>query len=150
MVSQGKYPEKLQDLVDTLGLVDRSGRIQLLIDIAGRFREVPEDVASRPFSDQHKVPACESEAYVWTQKTADGRPRFFFAVENPQGISAKAMAVILDESLSGEDPKEVAKVPGDVVYDIFGSELSMGKSMGLMGMVSMVSLSAKQLTEGGP
>ena len=144
------YPEKLRDLVETLALVDRSGRIQLLIDIAERFRGVPAEIAERPFPEANKVPACESEAYVWTERLADGRPKFYFAVENPQGISAKAMAVILDESLSGEDPREVAGVSGDVVYDIFGRELSMGKSMGLMGMVSMVSLSAKRLVEGNP
>lgn len=141
------YPQKLQDLVDTLGMVDRSERIQLLIDIAERFREVPESVAQRPFSDERKVPGCESEAYVWVGKD-DGKPKFYFAVENPQGISAKAMAAILDETLSGEDPQVVASVSGDVVYEIFGRELSMGKSMGLMGMVSMVTLSAKALAQG--
>jgi hypothetical protein len=30
------------------------------------------------------------------------------------------------------------------VYQVFGRELSMGKSMGLMGMVSMVANTAKQ------
>ena len=142
-----QYPEKLQDLLDTLSLMDRTGRIQLLIDIAERFESVPSDVAERPFADEHKVPACESEAYVWVRRLEDSRPKFYFAVENPQGISAKAMAVILDESLSGQDPKDIAQVSSDVVYEVFGRELSMGKSMGLMGMVSMVTLSAKKLLE---
>jgi hypothetical protein len=35
-------------------------------------------------------------------------------------------------------------VPQDIVYRIFGRELSMGKSMGLMGMVSMVTNLAKR------
>ena len=143
------YPQKLQDLVDTLGMVDRSERIQLLIDIAERFREVPESVATRPFADERKVPGCESEAYVWASKDGDGRPEFYFAVENPQGISAKAMAVILGDTLSGEDAATVAGLSGDLVYEIFGRELSMGKSMGLMGMVSMVTLSAKAMAQGG-
>jgi cysteine desulfuration protein SufE len=38
----------------------------------------------------------------------------------------------------------VAKVPGEIVYEIFGNELSMGKSMGLMGIVSMVQNFAKR------
>lgn len=144
-----QYPEKLKDLLDTLALMDRAGRIQLLIDIAERFEDVPAKVAERPFGEEHKVPACESEAYVWVQRLENGRPKFYFAVENPQGISAKAMAVILDDSLSGQDPKEIAGVSSDVVYEVFGRELSMGKSMGLMGMVSMVTLSAKKLLEPG-
>ncbi|MDA8019090.1 MAG: SufE family protein [Thermoanaerobaculia bacterium] len=138
------YPADLRDLVSMLQILDRSDRIQMLIDIAGRFREVPEDIARRPYSDQHKVPACESEAYVWAERGDDADTfTFHFAVDNPQGISAKAMAVILGEHLSGRPVTEVASVSGDLVYDVFGRELSMGKSMGLMGMVSMVTQSAK-------
>ena len=130
--------------MDLLSLVGgRSERIQVLIDTAERFREVPERIARRPFPEDHKVPACESEAYVWAEPLADGTLKFHFAVENPQGISARAMAVILDETLSGQPPEEVAKVSGEVIYDVFGRELSMGKSMGLMGMVAMVARSAK-------
>jgi len=140
------YPPKLAELVETLALLpDRRARIDLLIDIADRFREVPADIARRPYPRDHQVPACESEAYLWAKKVANRRLKLHFAVENPQGISAKAMAVILDESLSGAPLEEVAAVSGDVVYEVFGRELSMGKSMGLMGMVAMVQSSAKQL-----
>jgi cysteine desulfuration protein SufE len=147
----GPYPPKLAELVDTLALVpDRMARIDFLIGLADRFREVPERIARRPFPDDHQVPACESEAYLWAEKTSGGRLKFHFAVENPQGISAKAMAVILDESLSGEPLADVAGVSGDVVYDVFGRELSMGKSMGLMSMVAMVQRSAQRLWEESP
>lgn len=138
-------PPKLAETLDLLAMVpDRDERIQLLIDTADRFHEVPAAVAQRPFSCDNRVPSCESEAFVWAQPQADGSLRFFFAVENPQGISAKAMAVILDETLSGAPPEAVAQVPDDVVYDIFGRELSMGKSMGLMAMVAMVRASARK------
>ena len=58
--------------------------------------------------------------------------------------SAKALAVILGESLSGAPLDQVAQVSQDVVHRIFGDELSMGKSMGLMGMVSMIRNAARQ------
>ena len=139
------YPPKLAALVETLAMVpDRMDRIDFLISISDRFQEVPEHVAQRPFPEDRKVPACESEAYLWAERQAEGTLKFHFAVENPQGISAKAMAVILDESLSGEPPALYESLPGEVVYEIFGRELSMGKSMGLMGMVSMVTASAKK------
>lgn len=134
-----ELPEKLARTLEALSLVsDRTERIQMLIDIAERFKEVPPRVASRPFPQEHLVPACESEAYVWGEARPDGTLDFHFAVENPQGISAKALAVILGDTLSGQPPAQVAEVPQDVVYRVFGPELSMGKSMGLMGMVSMV------------
>lgn len=140
-----EIPEKLSNTLETLDLVsDRSERIQLLIDIAERFKEVSPRLAQRPFGEDHRVPACESEAYVWGEPRQDGTLDFHFAVENPQGISAKAMAVLLGDSLSGAPPEQVAAVPQDIVYRVFGRELSMGKSMGLMGMVSMVNNLAKK------
>jgi len=141
-------PEKLTDTLDALSMVsDRGERIQLLIDTAGRFREVPPSLAQRPFGEEHRVPACESEAYVFSQERPDGSLDYYFAVENPQGISAKAMAVILGEALSGAPPEQVAEVPQDIVYQVFGRELSMGKSMGLMGIVGMVSALAKRQSD---
>ena len=140
-----EIPEKLANTLDALSMIpDRNERIQLLIDIAGKFQEVPAQVAARPFPEENRVPACESEAFVWAQRRPDGKLDFHFAVENPQGISAKAMAVILKDSLSGQPLEQVASVPQDIVYQVFGKELSMGKSMGLMGMVGMVSTLAKK------
>lgn len=145
-----QYPSRLADLVSLLRDLDRSSRIDCLISIADRFQEVPERVAIRPFPAEHKVPACESEAFLWAEPIEGGRLKFHFAVENPQGISAKAMAVILDDGLSGEAPEAVLSVDGELVYEIFGRELSMGKSMGLMGMVSMVQNSARRLLDRKP
>lgn len=143
-----EIPKKLANTLDALSMVpDRNERIQLLIDIAGKFQEVPPQVAARPFPEENRVPACESEAFVWAERRPDGRLDYHFAVENPQGISAKAMAVILKDSLSGQPLDQVAAVPQDVVYQVFGKELSMGKSMGLMGMVGMVSTLAKRARE---
>jgi cysteine desulfuration protein SufE len=143
-----EMPEKLKETLETIALVpDRADRIQLLIDIAGRYQEVPPRIATRPFPEESRVPACESEAYVFEEDLPDGRLDFHFAVENPQGVSAKAMAVILDEGLSGATPEEIAAVPQDIVYQIFGNELSMGKSMGLMGMVNMVRAAGRRRVE---
>jgi len=138
-------PAKLAELLGTLDVVgDRSQRIQLLIDIAAGFAEVPARLATRPFGEEHRVPACESEAFVWAEPRADGTLDFHFAVENPQGISARALATILRDTVSGAPLDEVAGLSGDLVYRVFGRELSMGKSMGLMGMVTMV----RQYAEG--
>lgn len=141
-----EVPERLAETLELLDLVpDRTERIQLLIDLSDRFTEVPPRIARRPFPEEHRVPACESEAFVWSEERPDGTLDFHFAVENPQGISARSLAVILDEGLSGAPLEQVAAVPQDLIYHVFGNELSMGKSMGLMGMVSMVTAAARKL-----
>jgi cysteine desulfuration protein SufE len=140
-----EHPEKLQRFLETLRLIeDRDDRIELLIGVADRFRGVPAELATRPYPTDHLVPNCESEAYFWAADRPDGSMKLHFAVENPQGISAKAMAVILEDTLSGAPIEEIARVSSDIPYEIFGRELSMGKSMGLMGMVAMVQRAARQ------
>ena len=137
-------PERLERWLATLETLDRSDRMQMLIDVAGRFPRVPPRIAQRPYPAEYRVPGCESDAYVWSEPKADGTLTYYFAVENPQGISAMALAAILGDALSGVRLEEVAAVPADVVYRIFGRELSMGKSLGLMGMVNMVRAAARQ------
>lgn len=134
-----EYPRKLQELLEDFeSIVDRNERVEMLIDFADRFAEVPPHIATRPFPEDHRVPHCESEAYVWAEELPDGTLKYYFAVENPQGLSAKALSAILDETLSGAPLEQVVQVPEDIVYRIFGRELSMGKGLGLTGILGMV------------
>ncbi len=138
-MSDPPLPARLAEIVEVFDLLDdRSQRIQLLMDYSARFTEVPERIATRPFDETHRVPACESEAFVWAEPRPDGTLDFHFAVENPQGISARALAVILGDSASGAPLSEIAMLDDNLIYRIFGRELSMGKSMGLTGIVAMV------------
>jgi len=141
----------LDRLLDHLRLIeDRAERIELLIDIADRFRGVPESIARRPYPSDRLVPGCESEAYFWAEESSppSGSFRIHFAVENPQGISARAMAVILDECLSGRPLAELVGLSTDLPMEIFGNELSLGKDMGLSGMVGMVRRTAEARMQG--
>jgi len=126
------------------GITDPAERASVLISFADQFREVPPEVATRPFPRSHQVPQCESDAYAWALRRPDGTLKLYFAVENPSGISARALAVILDKSLSGRPPAEVARVSPDIVERIFRQNISMGKGMGLMSMVLAVQALARQ------
>lgn len=132
-------PPKLQAVLDTFAeFPDPADRVNLLLSYADTFKEVPVAIAARPFAKDHLVPHCESEAYVWALMQPDGTMKLYFAVENPSGISAKALAAILDKSLSGLPPAEIAEVTPDIVEHIFRQNISMGKGLGLMSMVQAV------------
>lgn len=124
---------------------ERTERIQALLSMADRYQPVPESIATKPYPEEKKAPACESEAYVWVLRDENGTMQLHFAVENPQGMSARVLAVILKEGLSGRAPEEAKAVPEDLVYDIFGKELSMGKTAGLMGMIQQVKAQAARV-----
>lgn len=139
------YPERLQALLDVFaGVTDTHERTQLLIDFARRFKDVPPEVATRPFGIDHLVKHCESEAYAWAVPNADGTLKLHFAVENPSGVSAKALAAVLDKALSGLPAAEIAKVDPEIVEKLFRQNISMGKGMGLMSMVLTVQALAKR------
>jgi sulfur transfer protein SufE len=75
---------------------------------------------------------------VWASKQPDGTLKLYFAVENPSGVSARALAAILDRTLSGLSPRQIAEVTPDIVERIFRQNISMGKGLGLMSMVQAV------------
>ena len=145
------YPEKLAEIIEDFTFItDRNERAAYLIEVADRFKavKVTPDIATPPYDDANKVPACESEAYVWSFDNPDGTLQFRFDVLNPQGLSAMAMSVILGEACSGVPLEQVASVQTSVVFDIFGKEISMGKGQGLMGIVAMVQHAAQQRLAG--
>jgi len=144
------YPPRLAELIDALSaFTDPADRSAVLIDFADKFQEVPPSVASRPFPARHLVPQCESEAYAWAVPQDDGTLRLYFAVENPSGVSARALAVILDRTLSGLPPDVIARVPTEVVERIFRQNISMGKGLGLMSMVQAVQALARRAAQAG-
>jgi len=140
-------PAALAQAVAEFESVDRGLRAEMLIEYADQFAEVPASVATRPWSESARAPRCESDAYVFATDNADGTMKLWFAVENPQGLSAKAWAVLLDETLSGQPLEQVVRVPQDVLYRIFGRDLSMGKGQGLLGMLEVVQHEARRRLE---
>lgn len=135
------YPQQLNEVVDDFeSMTDRHERVEALIEIADRFDDsrVPESIATKPYPEENHVTYCESDAYVWAVDNPDGTVKYYFDVLNPQGLSAMAMSVVLDETLSGQPLEQVAKIDSDVVFKLFGREISMGKGQGLMGIIAMV------------
>lgn len=141
------YPPKLQEALEDFSFItSRTERQEYLIQLADQFGKVkvPSTIASQPYDEKHRVPSCESEAFVWWEKQADGTLAYYFDVLNPQGLSAMAMAVILGEACSGAPIEQVASLEDNIVFDFFGKNISMGKGQGLMGIVNMVAAAAKQ------
>jgi sulfur transfer protein SufE len=135
----------LKDVLETFALVTNPvDRANLLLDFADRFTPVPPEVATPPYPPERRIPYCESDAYVWLVSKPDRTADLHFAVDNPSGMSAKALASILTSTLSGSAPEVIEQVNPDIVEQIFRQNLSMGKGMGLMAMVQAVQALAKR------
>jgi cysteine desulfuration protein SufE len=141
------YPTKLQEALEDFSFITtRTERQEYLIQLADQFSDVKvtADVATEPYDERHRVPSCESDAFVWATENADGTLNYAFDVLNPQGLSAMAMAVILGNAINGAPLEQVASIQPDIVLNFFGKDVSMGKGQGLMGIVTMVTYEAKR------
>jgi cysteine desulfuration protein SufE len=141
------YPAKLQEALDDFSYITtRTERQDFLIQIADQFSDVKvvPDVAMQPYDETHRVPACESDAFVWAVENPDGTLHYYFDVLNPQGLSAMAMATILGQTCSGAPLEQVANLNTEIVFDFFGKDISMGKGQGLMGIVNVVAIEARR------
>lgn len=141
--------EKLQTAIEEItSLGTRDLIADALADTADRLVEVPPAVATRPFPTTAQVPSCESQAFVWVAVDSNQRLRLHFAVENPQGISAKALAVLLAEALTGAEPAEAQEIPEDIVYTLFGRGLGINRAAGLRAMITLVKTFATRAGSG--
>lgn len=135
------YPPAIQQFVDSIGLLDRPERIQALIDLGKSFKR---PARPQPYPEDNRVPGCESEVFTWCT-LQNGRLKIEVAVENPQGLSAMALASLLEEGLEGQPPSAADSLDDDLVYALFGRELSMGKAMGLANTVRQIRAQAAKL-----
>ena len=144
-----ELPPKLQEVLDDFDFITtRDERVDYLIAIADEFSAVPASVASQPYDEANRVIGCESEAFVWAIDRDDGALDFYFDVLNPQGLSAMAMCAILDQACSGAPLEQVAAINGEVVFTLFGREISMGKGRGLTELINAVTYAARQRMPG--
>jgi cysteine desulfuration protein SufE len=146
-----KYPEALRDVLEAFA-EDPAERNVMLIEYSDQFQGVPEQIARRPYPDANRVPHCESDSYVFAEPLDGGkRVKYYFAVENPFGVSARALSAILDTTINGLPAEQIAQMPiDDIVPTLFGPHISMGKGQGLLGICSMVKAIARHYARATP
>lgn len=135
-------PPGIATILEDLSLFQGQDRVDALISIADGYTAAVERAKS--LSEEHKVPGCESDAYLWVSGSQDAANVEFF-VGNPQGISAMALASVLSTGLNGRPVSEYLAVEDEVVFDLFGRNLSMGKSLGLINTVKLMKFFAAKL-----
>ncbi len=148
MTDLSQYPEELHEILEIINESSTSERHELLLDYSDRFQGVPEHIATRPYPESHRVVECESDVYVFTEKADNGGINFYIAVENPQGVSSRALSAILSESFNGASLETIERIPETLVFELFGRNVSMGKGAGMMGIIRLLKHFARQTYQG--
>ncbi|HQX75580.1 MAG TPA: SufE family protein [Thermoflexales bacterium] len=119
-------------------------RTAMLIEYSDQFVSAPASVAAKPYPESARVPHCESETFVFMQPEPEDRLKFFYAVENPFGVSARSLCAIFDQTINGLPAQEIAAMPiEDIVPTLFGKTVLMGKGQGLLGIAAMMKARAQ-------
>jgi cysteine desulfuration protein SufE len=138
------YPQPIQEFVENLSFIDdRAERIQVLIELSRSYKPAKQE---KPYPAENRVPGCESEVYTWVTLSSENNLNLEIAVDNPQGISAMSLAALIASGLQNQSPTLANQLDEDLVYALFGKELSMGKSMGLTNLVRQIKAQAANLT----
>ena len=136
-------------MLDTFAMfADPADRTNLLLGYADQFKEVPREVAARPFGRDHLVPHCESEAYVWALKQPDGTHEALLRGREPVGrVGQGAGGHPPPDRSPGSRPPRSPPITPDIVEQIFRQNISMGKGLGLMSMVQAVQALARAASQ---
>lgn len=133
-------PVKLQEVLEIFEeTLERDERSELLLYWAEKFKEVPDSIMKRPFQEKFRVPSCESQAFVFSQPNGKDSLNFYFAVENPQGISAKSVCALIQETVSGAPVEEILCLDPEIIFKLFGrKQLGIARSEGLRAIIKIV------------
>lgn len=144
MTDLSQYPEELHELLEIIRESPITDRNEILLDYSDRFEGVPEHIATRPYPESHRVVECESDVFVFTERGDNDVVNFYIAVENPQGVSSRALSAILSENLNGVPLAKIESIPETLVFELFGRNVSMGKGAGMMGIIKLLKYFARQ------
>ena len=104
----GTLPARLQEIVDEFAEVDRTERLDLLLDYSRSLRPLP----ARPEGvELERVPECQTPLFVQTELEGDAVHLFFAAPD--EAPTSKGFAGIIHAGLDGCTVDEILSTPSD-------------------------------------
>ncbi len=104
----GTLPARLQEIVDEFAEVDRTERLDLLLDYSRSLRPLPARLEG---VELERVPECQTPLFVQTE-VEEGRVHLFFAAPD-EAPTSKGFAAIIQSGLEGCSVDEILGTPSD-------------------------------------
>jgi cysteine desulfuration protein SufE len=103
----------------------REMRLQLLLQYAKKFPELPEDLKEARDAGLNRVQECQTPLFLWVS-VRDGKV-WLFADVPPNAPTVRGFMGFLMESLNGQDPSLVRDLPDDLL-----DRMGIGEVLGIM------------------
>lgn len=115
----------------------REMRLQLLLQYARRFPELPPDLREAREAGLNRVPECQTPLFLWVS-VRDGAVEILAdAPENAPTV--RGFVGFLMETLNGEPAEEVSKLPDDLLDQMgLGEVLGVVRTQGLRSVIQRV------------
>ena len=124
-----KYPPKLEKIIGLFEMLPPAEVRASLISYAQRVKKfAPPEGVEMDLESIRKDAECEDTVGVFLKFDDAGRVAFYITTGEHVQTLTNALACILCEGLSGEEPETVLELPADFVPRIVGGQLFRQRS----------------------
>ncbi|CAN5276495.1 SufE family protein [soil metagenome] len=127
-------PPDLDRLLDTFARLGREQTMQLLVEYANRFPELPERYAAMAGEDAYRVHECMTPVSLFSEARDGGI--WFFADVPKSAPTVRALLTIFTQTLNGRPPETVLAIPSDFVSRLMQKVGLSTRERGLNAMVA--------------
>lgn len=132
--AEHELPAALARVLDVFGTLGRDQTMQVLVEYAGRFPELPERYAGLAEDERYKVHECMTPVALFSQ-VEDGRIWFYADVPR-SAPTIRALLAIFTEALNGQPPQTVLAIPADFVSRLMRKVGLSTRERGLNAMLA--------------
>ena len=138
---------KFGKLIRRFQAADRDLRLETLLEASKKLPDLPPELAADRDRESHRVTECQTPVFLWIQREGD-RVRFFADVPR-ESPTVRGFVSLLQQSLDGATPAEVAEIPLDLLHELrLDDALGMMRSQGLAAIVRRVKRAGQALATG--
>jgi len=129
--------QRLEKALTRFRMLNREMRMQLLLNYARRFPELPEELREARDAGLNRVEECQTPLYLWVG-VEDGVVNLH-ADAPREAPTVRGFMGFLMEVLDGASPEEVAALPDSLLEEMgIGEVLGMMRTRGLGAVIRRV------------
>ena len=140
--------DSLEKSLTRFRTLSREMRLQLLLNYAKKFPDLPEELQEARDRGLNRVEECQTPLFLWVGQD-EGRVRIH-ADAPPEAPTVRGFMGFLMEQLNGRTPEEVERLPMDLLEKMgLGEVLGTMRTNGLSHVLIRIRGEAARLTSPG-
>lgn len=135
-------PRELERLLARFATLTREQTMQILVEYANKFPELPDRFGAWIGDETYKVHECMTPVSLFWDLAEGGI--FFYADVPKSAPTVRALLTIFTESLNGKPPEAILAIPNDFVSRLMRKVGLSTRERGLHAMVDRMKRHARE------